>query len=123
MLKLTYISGFVFALAFTLGLFFKLMHLPLAMILMLSGGSGFAFIFIPLMLINKLRDKNVSATSQKLKYILGAVSLILFMLAFLMKTAHLMGANIVLGLSFLIFGFGFLPFLFFRMYKHSIEKL
>jgi len=123
MKRFTYITGFVFALAFTIGLFFKLMHFPLAMILMLSGGSGLAFIFIPLLLINKFKEKAVGAMSQKMKYMLGAASLILFMLASWMKIGHLMGANVVLGLSFLVFGFGFLPFLFFRMYKHSTEKL
>ena len=123
MKRFTYIIGFVFALAFTIGLFFKLMHLQFAMILMLLGGSGLAFIFIPLLLVNKFKEKAVGAMSQKMKYILGALSLMLFMLASWMKIGHFMGAHIILALSFLVFGFGFLPFLFFRMYKSSIEKL
>jgi hypothetical protein len=47
----------------------------------------------------------------------------MFMLASWMKLQHLMGAAFMLGLSFLVFGFGFLPFLFFRMYKKSVEEV
>lgn len=123
MKQFTYIIGFIFTLAFTTGLFFKLMQFPLAMKLMLAGGSGLAFIFVPIVVITKLSGKAVITMSQKMKYILGALSLILLMLASWMKIGHLMGADVVLGLSFLVFSFGFLPFLFYVMYKRSVEKI
>jgi hypothetical protein len=123
MKRLTYASGYLFALALIVGIFFKLMHLPGATVLMFGGGSGFAFIFIPLLLINKFKRSAPKVMSEKLKWILGATSLIMFMLASWMKLQHLMGAAFMLGLSFLVFGFGFLPFLFFRMYKKSVEEV
>jgi len=123
MKRLTYASGYLFALALIVGIFFKLMHLPGATVLMFGGGSGFAFIFIPLLLINKFKRSAPKVMSEKLKWILGSASFIMFMLASWMKLQHLMGAAFMLGLSFLVFGFGFLPFLFFRMYKKSVEEV
>lgn len=40
MKKFTYLSGFLFSLAMVIGVFFQLMHLPGAKILMFTGGIG-----------------------------------------------------------------------------------
>lgn len=123
MKRFIYLSGYLFATAWVIGIFFKLMHLPGAMILMFGGGTGLAFVFLPLLLLNKYKDLAVQAMSEKMKWTLGALSFFLFMVASWMKLAHLMGAGVMLGVSFLVFGFGFLPFLFFRMYKKSLESI
>lgn len=123
MKRLTYISGFVFSAAFTFGLFFKLLHLPGASMLLLIGTFGLAFIFVPLILINRYKSLVHEVLSERMKWIFGLLSLLLFITSTFMKLQHILGANVILGVSFLIFGFGFLPFLFFTMYKESVEKL
>lgn len=121
--RLTYTTGYLFALVSIIGIFFKLMQLPGAALLAIIGGSGFAFIFLPLLLINRYKTNANQILSERMKWILGVFSAILFMLAFYMKIFHLQGAAVMLGLSFLVFGFGFLPFQFFRMYKKSVDEL
>ncbi len=119
MKQLTYISGYLFALSTTAGAFFKIMHFPGAIILLFGGMLGISFMFLPLLLINKFKNKMFSVLSEKLKWVFGSVSLMTIITASLFKMLHLQGAAILLGLGFLIFGLGFLPFLFFRMYQST----
>ena len=123
MKRLTYFSGYLFALMSITGVFFKMMHLPLATILSFIGGTGLVFVFLPLLIINKFKTKAHQVLTERMKWILGTLSGVLFMLASFMKIYHLQGAALMLGVSFLVFGFGFLPFLFFRMYKKSVDEL
>ena len=123
MKRLTYISGFIFSASFTLGMLFKLLHWPGATSMLYMGIFGLAFVFVPMLLVNRYKELIHSALSERMKWILGLLSLLLFVAATFFKFNHLMGANILLIFSFLFFGFGFLPFLFFRMYKESMDKL
>ena len=123
MKRLTYISGFVFSLALSAGALFKIFHQPGAMILLMIGVLGIAFIFIPMLLVEKYKELAIQVLSERLKWIFGALSISLILIASLMKIMHMMGAGMMLAISFLFFGFGFLPFLFFRMYKKSVETL
>lgn len=117
MKQLTYISGYIFALSTTAGAFFKIMHLPGASIMLFGGLLGISFIFLPMLLINKFKNKLFSVLSEKLKWAFGIISLMMIITASLFKLLHLQGAGVILGLGFLVFGLGFLPFLFFRMYQ------
>ena len=123
MKRFTYATGYLFALVTIVGIFFKMMHLPLANVLSFVGGSGLAFIFLPLLLVNRYKTKANQVLSEQMKWILGVLSGIVFMLSAYMKIFHLQGAAMMLAVSFLVFGFGFLPFLFFRMYRKSVDEL
>ncbi len=123
MKRLTYISGFIFSAAFTFGLLFKLLHWPGADLQLLIGTFGLSFIFVPMVLINKYKALVHEVLSERMKWIFGLLSLVFFVVGTLFKINHFMGANILVIFSFLFFGFGFLPFLFFRMYKESMDKL
>lgn len=57
----------------------------------------------------------------KLKVILGSFSALIVGLAGVFKVLHLQWADHLLLGGMLLFTFGFLPFLFFRMYKKSIS--
>jgi hypothetical protein len=120
MKRLTYISGFAFTLCYTMGYLFKLMHWPGANVMLFSGLTGAAVIFAPLLLINYFKSPLNTVPMERTKWILGALSIVLFALASWMKHGHLMGANVVLIISFLTLGFGFLPALFLSMYKKSL---
>lgn len=120
--RLMYAVGYLFSLMWIVGILFKLMHLPGAMILMFSGGSGFVFIFLPMLLVNRYKKIAREVLTERLKWIFGFVSFALFMFASYMKLFHFQGAELILALSFLAFGFGFLPFLFFRMYRKSLDE-
>ncbi|MFT6857203.1 MAG: hypothetical protein ACJA0X_003191 [Cyclobacteriaceae bacterium] len=98
------------------------MHLPLAMVLLFGGGTGLAFIFLPLMMINRYTRLMREVLSACMKWVMGSAYFMLFMLVSWMKLSHLMDAGFMLGVSFLVFNVGFLTFLFFRMYR-SLKKL
>lgn len=122
MKQFTYITGFIFAFAATAGAFFKIMHFPGANIMLFSGLMGVSFIFLPLLLIIKFKDKVLHVMSERLKWIFGTLSLMLVFTGSIFKFLHLQGAGIVLGIGFLIFGLLYLPFFFFRMFKSSQEQ-
>ncbi|MEQ9303301.1 MAG: hypothetical protein RJQ14_05240 [Marinoscillum sp.] len=123
MKRFTYLSGFVFSMGFSFGCLFKIMHWPWANMMMSIGLIGAAFVFVPMLLINKYKTVLHSVLSEKMKWVFGVISLLLLVASAIFKINHLMGANVLLMSAFLIFGFGFLPFLFFRMYKQSIENI
>ena len=123
MKRLTYVTGYLFSLTWATGLLFKALHLMGAGLLLGVGGIGIAFIFLPLLLINKYKGLAREVMSERMKWIFGMVSSTLLVISISMKLLHMMGASLMLAVSFLIFGFGFLPFLFFRMYKKSVDEL
>lgn len=122
MKQFTYIAGYLFALSTTAGAFFKVMHFPGANVMLFSGLMGISFIFLPLLLFNKFKDKVFKVMSEKLKWVFGTLSLMLILVGSSFKILHLPGAMVLLGLGLLIFGILFLPFLFFRMFKSSQEE-
>lgn len=115
----TFLSGYVFALSATLGAFFKIMYLPGATSLLYAGMLGFAFVFLPLLLVTKLKNRLFLHLSGKLQWLLGSLTGMVLIAACLFKLLHLQGAGLLLGLGFLLFGLGFLPFFFFRMFQAS----
>lgn len=123
MKRFTFVSGYLFSLIWVAGALFKILHLAGAGLMLGVGGLGLAFIFFPLLIMNRYKHLAREVLSEKLKWIFGGASLLLLILSITMKMLHLMGAGLMLGVSFLVFGFGFLPFLFFRMYKKSVAEL
>jgi hypothetical protein len=120
MKKIMFTTGLVFSMALSLGFLFKLMHWPGANVLLMSGTWGMGFVFIPMIAIHQLRLSTNKVLSEKLRHSMGLLSGVLFSLSVLFKFFHLMGADILFVLSLTIFTFGFLPFLFFKMYRKSI---
>lgn len=112
-------SGMLFSMALSMGSLFKIMWWPGANNLIITGALGLGFIFFPLLAIHQYRLNANKILGEKLRYALGISSAIMFSLSIVFKMFHLMGANVLFILSMLIFTFGFLPFLFFRMYKKT----
>ena len=59
--------------------------------------------------------------SVKFRFIAGMTAAVLVGLSVVFKLFHLMGANILLILGVFTFAFGYLPFLFFSLYKKSVS--
>ncbi|MEQ9232379.1 MAG: hypothetical protein RIF46_16985 [Cyclobacteriaceae bacterium] len=123
MKRFTYISGFLASFSLAVGFLFKILHLPGADQLTMIGIIGLAFIFLPLILADRFKHLGNQATIEKIKWIFGGLSALVFAIGGLFKILHWPGAGLLLGLSFLLFCVGFLPLLFFRMYKKSVEEL
>ena len=122
MKKVMYLIGLVSSISICIGWLFKILHWPGADELFLGGFLAFVLIFIPSVVIDRFRVAvNKTLLSEKLKIILGVLSGAATGLAVIFKIMHLPGADQLLIFGFLAFSFGFLPFLFFRMYRKAIE--
>lgn len=121
MKKVMYGIGLLSAMAFVLGWAFGIMHLPGATELSIYGFLTFVFIFLPMLAIDHYKVNIRWALSDKLKFSLGLASGIIVATSVLFKLMHLSGAQELLIIGTFLFVFGFLPFLFFTMYKKSIS--
>lgn len=119
--KLMYASGLIFSMLLSMGLLFILMSWPGGYYPLLIGTLGLGFVFLPLLAVNQLKLKAQQLLSEKMKYFLGLSAGLIFSTSVIFKSLHLQGANVLLVISLIIFTFGFLPFLFFRLYKKSID--
>jgi hypothetical protein len=123
MKKMMYSIGLVTTISMTMGLMFKILHMPGADQLLDYGFLTFALIFLPMVAVTKFRQNGYQSLFQKLKSLLGWLSAAGVGLAVLLKMAvKLESSELVLMVSVSIFCFGFLPFLFYDLYKGSFKK-
>lgn len=120
MKKLIYLIGFIGAVTLTVGVTFKLLNYGGAYELFSIGLFVLLLIFIPLMTIDHYKVAISKALSERMKFVLGGIASIVTGLSVVFKLLHLQGAEFLLLLGAFIFAVGFLPFLFFTMYKKSI---
>lgn len=128
MKKVMYAIGLLSAMSMSIGLTFKWLHLPGANELSLYGFLGFALLFLPLIAINYFKVHLNKALNEKLKFVLGLTSALMVATSITLRILHLdfrllgppVSLLLILG-GCSIFTFGFLPFLFFTMYKKSVS--
>lgn len=120
MKKFMYIIGFVTTVGMTMGFTFKILHLAGSEELFNFGFIGFALIFLPMMAVDRLKQNIYKALSEKLRMVFGFASALTLGLAVMFKLFHYNYANEMLLIGISVFSFGFLPFLFFSLYKKSI---
>ena len=102
-----YISAFLAALFFTLGVVFKVQHWPgAAVILSLAAICG-VFLFLPVLLADKLRE--AENRSKKIIYVLGAVGLICYVAGFFCRIQHWPLSTILLMCGLVIIFFMVFP--------------
>jgi hypothetical protein len=121
MKKVLYSVGLISVMLFVIGWLFGMLHWPGARELSIGGFLGFMFLYVPLLAIDRYKANIRWILSEKMKFILGSVSGFVMTIAIAFKILHLPGADQLLILGTLLFTFGFLPFLFFTMYKKSIS--
>ena len=120
--KLMYTLGALSSMAFVAGWTFGMLHLPGASELSVYGFLGFAFLFMPLYAAKYDKARMQRLPSEKWRLFLGMTSAMLIGASLISKMMHLS----VLPAFFLIAGstifiFGFIPFLFFSLYKKSVS--
>ena len=120
MKKLMYFVGLIGAMALTGGFTFHLLHWPGADQLFLTGFFVLVLLFIPLSAVDRYKVILAKALSEKMRVIFGIVAALLAGSGGIFKILHLPGADQLLIGAAIVFIFGFLPFLFFTMYKKSI---
>jgi hypothetical protein len=121
MKKLMYLIGFIGSLTLTAGVTFTLLRMPLGTELFSIGFLTLLLVFIPLLAFDRYKVAISKVISEKLKFILGTVAALITGLSGLFKIMHLQGADLLLMLGAFVFAIGFLPFLFFTLYKKSIS--
>jgi hypothetical protein len=121
MKKVMYAVGLGSTISITMGLLFKMLHLPASQELTIYGFLTFALFFVPMLTVDRIKVSLHKALSDRLRIIFGITSAAITGLGVLLKLFHLNGANISILVGTVIFSFGFLPFLFFNMYRKSVS--
>jgi len=121
MKKSMYILGFIATVLLTTSILFKLMHWPGAGLLIVLGAFMLIFVLLPIIALYFYKKEFSQYISYKLKYVFGFVGLGLFLAGIVGKVMHWPGWGITLVVSIAIINFGFFPFLFYRLYKKSVE--
>jgi hypothetical protein len=121
MKKVMYVTGLISTISISLGFIFKILNWLGGWQLLLYGTLGFVFLFVPLLALNYYKTNIQKALSEKFRITLGVSSAFLFGTSVVFKIMSLQGADILLLASGLTFSFGFLPFLFYKMYQKSVS--
>ncbi|MGV6862622.1 MAG: GldL-related protein [Putridiphycobacter sp.] len=114
------ISGIISMILIVLGAILKYLHLPGAGITIVLALAFFSLVFIPLNIVLKFKDDK--AEKNKLILTVGLLSASIVTLGVLFKIMHWPYANILVGISLLIFTFVFIPIYFIVNYRNPETK-
>lgn len=120
MKRFLYVFGLLASIAITGGTLFKLMSWPGANKLIAVGSLTFLFVFLPFWTLDRFKFKMINKGYDRWRLISGMIAGILFGLSIVFKVLHLMGADLILVASAVVFALFFLPLYFFRIYKKSL---
>jgi len=121
MKKVMIASGIISASLLTMGIILKFLHMPGAGFGLVTGIVSFSFVFLPLMYILKIKEKQ--QTKDKVLLALGSVVTIMISMAILFKIMHWPHANMMgltsVGILFLLY----LPINFVTGIRHPDTKV
>lgn len=122
--KMKYVFGYIGLALLLTGAVFKIMHWPGSGLLFLISVTVINFGFLPFLFYRLYRTFEAKESDKnrnfKLEYVFGFIGVVLFLTAFVFKIQHLAGSALLLILSVVVINLGFLPLLFYRMYKKSV---
>ncbi len=121
MKQVMYSIGLIASVCISIGWLFTLLHWPGGNLLFTYGFLGFAMIFLPMFALDRYKASVGKSMSERWKIILGFASALLTGFSVLFKLMHWPWADILLILGVGLFSIGFLPFLFFGMYRKATE--
>jgi hypothetical protein len=116
---IVYSIGLFSAAALSLGWLFVLLRWPGGPEMLNYGSLVFLMIFVPLLVLSQ-RKTPLKLRRDKLRQLIGITSSLTVGLSIVFKLFHLQGGELILVAGVLMFTFGFLPFLFFSLYKKAI---
>lgn len=122
MSRIMYIIGLISAGGLSLGWMFSLMQWPGGYQLFNAGFLGFLMLFVPMLAFDQYKRKAQKNFCEKIKIAVGTSSSLIVGTSGIFKLLHLQGADVILITGVLAFTFGFLPFLFFAMYKKATSN-
>ncbi len=101
--KWTHFVGFFGTFFVAIAFLFKIMHWPGSTIALILGFALIALVFLPMMMINKLRGKEV--TVPKYVFVIAFTGLMIYLAAFVCKAMHwpLAGTLMLIGAILLVF--------------------
>ncbi len=112
-----YLISIIGGIIFIFGILFKVQHYPGSALLLIIGFLSIGLVLIPAILISKLRDAQTK--NLHLVYIIGAVSLIFFLIGVLFKFQHWPGALPCLIIGSIGITTVFLPLYTWKVYRNS----
>ena len=115
--KILHLSILFGGILFMAGVLFKVLHLPGAGTLLLSGWIFILFIFLPILMYVKLKQANT--IKEKRIIVLGIVGLIVFELSSIFKLFHYPGAAILMIIGSIIIVTLFLPLYTYSKFKEE----
>lgn len=121
MKKAMIISGTASAAIFSTGLIFKFLHLPGASIALILGIATLSLVFLPLLFILKMKEKQ--HLKDKAIIGIGTLSGMLISMGILFKVMHWPGANIMMQGSVFVMLLLFLPLYFFTGIRNPDTKV
>jgi hypothetical protein len=120
MKKFLYFTGLVTTINMTMGLMFKILHMPGGDVLFNYSFFIFTLVFMPITVYNSLKMQRERSMAEKLRIAFGFLSAIIVGLSVLFKMMQYTGADILLMTGVSVFCFGFLPSLFYTLYTKSV---
>lgn len=124
MKKLLYFIGLASTISMTMGLMFKIMHMPGADQLINYGFFAFAFVFLPVIFARKLGRASQLPLSEKFKAVIGITSAVGLLISIVFKMRMEINlATIFLFATTIIFCFGFLPLQFYDLYRKELKQV
>ena len=123
MKKMMYLIGLLASMSMTLGWLFKYLNWKGGGDMLTYGMICFLLIFLPMLAIDRYKMTLGKALSEKLKIIFGFSGAMVAGIGIVLRTSGMQYGTLLVLIGTLIIAFGFLPFLFFRMYRKSIEQI
>jgi hypothetical protein len=119
MKKVAFSFGLTSAILLLAGTIFKLMHWPMAAILIVLGTAMLTLLYLPMLLWHKLKE---SGKDEYLLHISGFVGLTLTSVGVLFKIMHWPGAAVTLLSGMIVLGLVYTPIFFIKKYQTSTNR-
>lgn len=121
MKRLLYVSGYLTAIGITSTVCLKLTHTQGGPIALLVSSLMLMFLFLPSLFLNLYKRELSKNIPYKIMYLFGFIGLLFLAASILFKLMHWGRETAFLFSSIVILNFAFFPFLFFKMYRKSVE--
>jgi lysylphosphatidylglycerol synthetase-like protein (DUF2156 family) len=121
MKRLMYLSGYLGLISLTTTLFLKISHIRYGGYTLLLTAAILIFLFLPSLFMNLYKRELTKSISEKLKYMFGFMGTELLIVFALFRINHWQWSTSIFLAAIVIINFAFFPFLFFKMYRKSME--